>query len=211
MRPKAIYIMLPLEPGDQIDVGNAGGTHPNGDETSDDDGWAAFSGTSAAAPQLAGAAALIKQACPAMKPSQVVEVLRKTARDVSAGKCNVVPDLHNGLDAMAGPDSATGEGLVDAHKAALLAKVRCLGPAPPAEPISPTGPSLPLMSVESPPTPVFPMRAENQPMAKPLPITPREIPRVPTPAPSSNQARLSSEEMEALEDMILGDVLDLES
>ena len=40
----------------QIDVGNAGGTHPNGDETANNDGWAAFSGTSAAAPQLAGVA-----------------------------------------------------------------------------------------------------------------------------------------------------------
>src|SRR6185295_9743336 len=54
MKPKAAYIMLPLEPGDEIDVGNAGSTHPNGDETANNDGWAAFSGTSAAAPQLAG-------------------------------------------------------------------------------------------------------------------------------------------------------------
>ena len=75
MKPKAIYIMLPVEPGDSIDAtpwnvappasGLQGGTHPNGDETTNSDGWAAFSGTSAAAPQLAGVAALIKQACPA--------------------------------------------------------------------------------------------------------------------------------------------------
>ena len=32
----------------------AGGTHPNGDETATNDGWAAISGTSAAAPQIAG-------------------------------------------------------------------------------------------------------------------------------------------------------------
>ena len=54
MRPGAMYIMLPLEPGAQIDRGNSIGTHPNGDQTRRNDGWAAFSGTSAAAPQLAG-------------------------------------------------------------------------------------------------------------------------------------------------------------
>ena len=54
MRPKAMNILLPLQPGDSIDVGNSGGSHPStGDETASDDGWAAFSGTSAAAPQLA--------------------------------------------------------------------------------------------------------------------------------------------------------------
>ncbi len=76
--------MLPLEPGDEIDVGNAGGTHPNGDETASNDGWAAFSGTSAAAPQLAGAAALVKQACPSADAGgQIKDILRKTARDVT--------------------------------------------------------------------------------------------------------------------------------
>jgi hypothetical protein len=55
MRPSAAYIMLPVEPGDALDVGGAGGTHPAKDESTNSDGWAAFSGTSAAAPQLAGA------------------------------------------------------------------------------------------------------------------------------------------------------------
>ena len=68
MRPKAIYIMLPLSEGAAIDVGNAGGTHPNGDETPNNDGWAAFSGTSASCPQVAGVCALIKQACPRLTP-----------------------------------------------------------------------------------------------------------------------------------------------
>jgi subtilisin family serine protease len=131
MRPKAIYIMLPLEPGDAIDVSNAPGTHPDGDETATDDGWAAFSGTSAAAPQIAGVAALLKQACPSLGPVAVKEILISTARDVSAGVCNTVPGIHTGLAAAAGPDIATGAGLVDAHKAALLAKVRCLGPSGP--------------------------------------------------------------------------------
>jgi subtilisin family serine protease len=121
--------MLPLEPGDAIDVANAPGAHPDGDETATDDGWAAFSGTSAAAPQIAGVAALLKQACPALGPAAVKEILVSTARDVSTGFCNTVPGIHTGLAAAAGPDEATGAGLVDAHKATLLAKVRCLGPA----------------------------------------------------------------------------------
>ena len=83
MRPRAIYIMLPLEPGDSIDRGNSGGTHPNGDETANNDGWAAFSGTSAAAPQIAGVCALIKQACSRLTPAQVRDILKQTARDVT--------------------------------------------------------------------------------------------------------------------------------
>ena len=70
-----MYIMLPVEPADDIDVGNAvenirrrirsaGGAHPNGDETANNDGWARIQRNSAAAPQLAGAARFIKQACP---------------------------------------------------------------------------------------------------------------------------------------------------
>ena len=75
MRPKAIYIMLPLSEGAAIDVGNAGGTHPNGDETPNNDGWAAFSGTSASCPQVAGVCALIKQACPRLTPAEVKDIL----------------------------------------------------------------------------------------------------------------------------------------
>jgi hypothetical protein len=48
MRPGAQLIMLPVPPGSALDGGLAGGSHPDGDETPDDDGWAAFSGTSAA-------------------------------------------------------------------------------------------------------------------------------------------------------------------
>jgi subtilisin family serine protease len=120
-RPKAIYIMLPVQPGDQIDLENSGSEFPDGDETAADDGWAAFSGTSAAAPQLAGAAALIKQVVPTITPSGVKEVLGSTARDVAAGFCSRVSVLHNGLPALPGDDDATGPGLVDATEAATYA------------------------------------------------------------------------------------------
>lgn len=130
MRPRAIYIMLPLQGGDQIDASNAGGTHPDGDETANNDGWAAFSGTSAAAPQVAGVCALIRQACPRLTPPQVRDVLKRTARDVTAGRNH--PNFNHA--ARAGYDLATGAGLVDAHRAVLMAKIRCLGPGLPVQP-----------------------------------------------------------------------------
>src|SRR5262249_49202018 len=114
MRPKAIYIMLPVEPGDQIDQGNVG-TFDDGDETATDDGWAAFSGTSAAAPQLAGIAALLKQVVPSATPGLVKAALMTTARAVTAGMCSAVPDLHGGLPA----SESTGSGLIDATAAVV--------------------------------------------------------------------------------------------
>jgi subtilisin family serine protease len=125
MKPKAIYIMLPVQPGDDIDatpppLGLSGGTFPNGDQTGTNDGWGAFSGTSAAAPQLAGAAAIVKQACPKLKPFDVRDVLMKTARDVTTGTNN------NGNTAGPGFDLATGAGLVDVHKAAVVGKLKCV-------------------------------------------------------------------------------------
>jgi subtilisin family serine protease len=186
MKPKAIYIMLPVEPADQIDTSLSGSIHPNGDETATNDGWAAFSGTSAAAPQLAGAAALIKQACPALKPADIKEVLMKTARDVTTGNCNAVPGtgLPPGVGhaATVGPDLATGNGLVDAHKAVLLAKVKCLGP------ITVT-PILPTAELGPPPIrpPVIPIRPPVIPIRPPItpPIKPpiRPTPIRPTPTP----------------------------
>src|SRR5262249_1552280 len=68
MQPKAVYIMLPVPPGSAIDFGVSGGTHPNGDETAPNDGWAAISGTSAASPQIAGVCALLKQVQPGLSP-----------------------------------------------------------------------------------------------------------------------------------------------
>jgi len=122
MRPAALYLMLPLEPGDSIDAGNGSGAHPNNDETARNDGWAVFSGTSAAAPQLAGAAALLKQACPSLSPAQIKDILCQSARDVTSGSCNLVPGIHAGVAAAVGPDEATGAGLVDAYQAVLLAQ-----------------------------------------------------------------------------------------
>lgn len=207
MRPKAIYLMLPLEKGSSIDTGNAGGTHPNGDETDSNDGWAAFSGTSAAAPQLAGAAALVKQACPKLTPAQVRNILMKTARDVTRGRCSPVPGTGlppgQGHPATVGPDLATGHGLVDVHKAVLRAKLQCLpiGPPivppilppiepirppitpvqpPPVTPVTPVRPISPISPVQPPPiTPIRPL-GPNQPTIRP--IGPRQTAAHPAPS-----------------------------
>jgi subtilisin family serine protease len=116
MSPRGIYIMLPVEPGNQIDQGLAGGTFPNGDETASDDGWAVISGTSAACPQVAGVCALLKQAQPGLSPDLVKAILRASARDVAHGKS------YHGQPAGEGFDGATGAGLVDALAAFKLAR-----------------------------------------------------------------------------------------
>lgn len=155
--PKAAYIMLPVEPGDMLDKQLAGGTHPNGDETTNSDGWAAFSGTSAAAPQLAGAAALIKQACPRLSPPAVKDILMKTARDVTTGRNHPRFDQQ----AVVGPDTATGNGLVDARKAVLIAKLRCLTFPAPAGPqgVDVTAGGQPILPIHIPPLqPLQPLR-----------------------------------------------------
>jgi subtilisin family serine protease len=119
LAPKATYIMLPVEPGCRIDAGCGGGAFPTGDQTGRNDGWACFSGTSAAAPQLAGVAALIREACPKLAPADVRDVMRRTAQDVDGGTCSAATGGH---PATAGPDTATGEGLADACEAVLLAR-----------------------------------------------------------------------------------------
>ena len=116
MQPGALYIMLPVPPGSAIDVGVSGGTHPNGDETAPNDGWAAISGTSAASPQIAGVCALLKQVQPGLSPKLAKSILRASARDVRVGTSN------NGQPAGPGQDGATGAGLADATMAYALAR-----------------------------------------------------------------------------------------
>jgi hypothetical protein len=125
-RPYGRYIMLPVEPGGKADKSSSGAGHPDLDETNPDDGWAVFSGTSAAAPQLAGVCALMKQAFPELSPAQAREVLMRSARDVTEGRCNEVapvdgPEGVGGHRAGPGPDLATGAGLADAHRAVEMA------------------------------------------------------------------------------------------
>ncbi|HEU4349073.1 MAG TPA: S8 family serine peptidase [Actinoplanes sp.] len=118
MRPTAMLIVLPVQPGDELDANRAGGVFPTGDQTGPQDGWGVFSGTSAAAPQIAGVCALLKQAHGALTPAEVKDILGATAIDVTTG-VNA-----NGNPAGPGYDLATGHGLVDAHRAVLIADLR---------------------------------------------------------------------------------------
>ena len=137
--PAAVYLMLPVEPNDEIDQEFGGVNYPDGDETQTNDGWAAFSGTSAAAPQLAGTCALMKQAWPQMTPVQAKDILKTTARDVTKGRASPSTGHQR---AGPGADLATGYGIADATKATLLAKSRAGGAPtflPAAAPAAPTG------------------------------------------------------------------------
>jgi subtilisin family serine protease len=196
MRPGAQLIMLPVPEGCTLDADLAGGSHPNGDETPNNDGWAAFSGTSAATPQIAGVCALLKQACPRLTPPEIRDILMATARDVTTGTNH--PNFGNA--AVAGPDNATGNGLVDAHKAVLLAKLRCI--SVPIQPFQPTQPIFPFQPVQPfrPVRPLFPVRPllPVQPFQPLAPIQPF-APSGPGPGPGP----LSQEDLAAIERMII--------
>ena len=111
--PHADYIMLPVPPGCEID--REEGAH---DGTTRTDGWGVFSGTSAAAPQLAAVCALLLEKNPGLTPGDVKAVLKRTARDVTTGHANPASDAAGvGLRATPGADGATGAGLVDAWAA----------------------------------------------------------------------------------------------
>ncbi len=94
--PRADYIILPVQSGAALEK---------------QDGWGAFSGTSAASPMVAGVCALLKEADPNLAPNDIKNILQYTARDITAGK-----NAH-GKVAGPGPDGATGFGLVDAERA----------------------------------------------------------------------------------------------
>lgn len=113
--PYGSYIMLPVPPNSTIDQQLA----IRKDGTEAIDGWAAFSGTSAAAPQLAGICALMKQVNRSLSPDQARQILQDTACDVVDGFSN---PASSGASARAGPDLATGYGLADAYKAVNAAK-----------------------------------------------------------------------------------------
>ena len=228
MRPRRASIMLPVPEGCDLDTSLAGGNHPNGDETATNDGWAAFSGTSAATPQVAGVCALIRQACARLTPNEVRDILMTTARDVTTGTNH--PNFGNA--AVAGPDTATGNGLVDAHRAVLLAKLRCISiplipfrppilpfvvpfrpPVPPIAPLLPIRPVLPFRPIRpiapAPPIQPFLPLLPFQPLVpvqpfqpfQPLAPLPPILPFDPGPGPGPGP--LSQEDLAELERMIV--------
>ncbi len=165
--------------------------------------------------------ALVKQACPHLTPAAVKNILKSTARDVTTGTCNPAT---GGNAAGPGPDLATGSGLVDANRAVLVAKIRCLGPIRPILPIRPIQPVRPIEPIQpitvkpilpvQPITPVAPITPVRPPIGvvgpiRPQPIQPIEPPIGPGPRPAETEAQaeaaggpLSAEEVAALEEMV---------
>jgi len=113
--PDGAYIMLPIPPDGWRDRVLS----VVGDGTSPSDGWAAFSGTSAAAPQIAGICALMKQVDPSLSPARVKQIVQQTARDVVEGFSNPGTGGHRARE---GLDLATGYGLADAYEAVRAVK-----------------------------------------------------------------------------------------
>jgi subtilisin family serine protease len=121
MRPRAQYLMLPVQPNCRLDRVESLPDPPvdlTTDGTLPDDGWALFSGTSAAAPQLAGVAAWVLGAKPGLAPAQVIRAITSTAVDVVTGRCH--PRFNN--PAEPGVDLATGAGLANAAAAVQFAR-----------------------------------------------------------------------------------------
>jgi subtilisin family serine protease len=94
--PSADYIVLPVQSGALLEK---------------QDGWGAFSGTSACSPMVAGVCALLKEVDPTLTLDQIRNILAFTARDIVKGVGA------NGAFAGPGPDGATGFGLADAERA----------------------------------------------------------------------------------------------
>jgi hypothetical protein len=114
MAPRAALLALPVSPGCILDRDCAGEAEGEpGDSTTPNDGWALFSGTSAAAPQVAGAAAVLRGFRPGASPAQVATALRESAVDVEAGRCSPRFDHR----ATRGDDLATGAGLINVSRA----------------------------------------------------------------------------------------------
>ena len=108
----ASYIGLPIPPNCEIEVDGSmvNGTQPN-------DGYGVFSGTSASAPQLAGACALLLERNPGLTPQDVTNVLVQSARAVALGNAN---PSSNPTGAPLTGAAATGGGLLDVDAALQL-------------------------------------------------------------------------------------------
>lgn len=134
--PRASYLMLPIKPGCRIDGERATTLRDDPpDGTAPSDGWALFSGTSAAAPQVAGAVAVLLSIDRTLTPGEVARTLADSALDVVNGHSH--PRF--GAEAGPGDDLATGAGLINVGAAIeriapRVPKTRTVGPPDPKEP-----------------------------------------------------------------------------
>jgi subtilisin family serine protease len=102
---------MPTQPGSHVDQIFSGNPFPNGDETTDNDGWLCASGTSSATPMVAAVVALLLEKKSSLTADEIKQILMTTPRDIDAGTSSM------GNPAGPGWDSATGCGLVNAYEA----------------------------------------------------------------------------------------------
>ncbi len=109
LKPNGVYIELPTQPNSETDRDFS---IRAGDGTAPDDGWIVTSGTSSAAPQVAGLAAIIRQAMGLDAwYDKVRDLIGNTAFDIITGTSA------NGGSTGPGFDAATGYGLIDVYPA----------------------------------------------------------------------------------------------
>jgi hypothetical protein len=135
-----------------------------------------------------------------LTPAQVKNIMMKPARDVTTGNCSGTALNPGGIASVVGPDASTGNGLVDAHKAVLSAKVQCLGPIKPitVQPI--TGPIKPI-TVQPITGPIKPITVQPIKPISPVVLPPPQALSQEA-MPEEGQATLSEDDVAALQDLI---------
>ncbi|MHA1483983.1 MAG: S8 family serine peptidase [Candidatus Thorarchaeota archaeon] len=109
-QPAGLLIEMPTEPDSEYD--NDMSTLGD-DQTDPNDGWLVASGTSSAAPQVAGLAALVIQQEPGIAVGKFKHLIMTTCTDVITGHSGAGQDVH----AKKGSDLATGYGLINVRRA----------------------------------------------------------------------------------------------
>jgi serine protease len=155
--------------GDYIDVAAPGSAIVSTYPQASGSAYVSMSGTSMAAPHVAGLAALLKGYNGALTPEQVQQAMQASAVDLGT----------------VGKDSDYGHGRVDA--AAALASIipATTAPTPSADTVVPDAPqgTAPATSSPPPPNPTAIVPTEQTPTAAPSPTT-----TTPTPAPTTPAA-----------------------
>lgn len=115
-QPNGIYIPMPTQPGSEKDMSYGGNPFPYFDETEKTDGWIVASGTSSAAPQIAGVVALLLERAAQKGKNLSSEDIRK----LLASSATAVTTGRNAFHFPASeqvPNIACGYGLVNAQQA----------------------------------------------------------------------------------------------
>jgi subtilisin family serine protease len=112
MQPGGVYIMLPTEPGSEIDRYFATRPFPQGDGLSPDDGWVVASGTSSASAQVSGVCAILRQIAPGIRQEEVKKLLCRTATPINMGA-----SAQGNPSGPPYPNLATGYGLISLQEA----------------------------------------------------------------------------------------------